>query len=89
MSKQKLAAVATTIALLGLAGAASAQTPAQGQYGGGGGVAGGGGGGGAGEAEGGGALPFTGFQAGLVLLGGAGIAAAGLAVRRLGRSQKN
>jgi hypothetical protein len=84
MSKRKLAAVATTVALLGLAGAASAQTPAEGQYGGG--VAGGGGGGGE---SGGGSLPFTGFQAGMVLLGGAGIAAAGLAIRRIGRSEKN
>jgi hypothetical protein len=36
-----------------------------------------------------GALPFTGFEAGLVLIGGAALAAAGLALRRIGRTHKS
>jgi hypothetical protein len=35
------------------------------------------------------ALPFTGFQATLVLIAGAILAAAGLALRRIGRTQKS
>jgi hypothetical protein len=35
------------------------------------------------------ALPFTGFQAILVLIGGAAIVATGLALRRIGRTQKS
>lgn len=95
MNKRRVTTVVSTVAVLALAGSAAAATPRSLQYGNGGvtterppsGVLGGGGG----EkdvtlpeavSE---SLPFTGFQAALVLIGGAGIAGTGLALRRIGR----
>jgi hypothetical protein len=86
MSKRKLAAMASTALLLGLAGTASGQ-PADDQYGGVGGEQPGGGEVAAAAGEGG--LPFTGFHAALVALGGAGIAATGLVLRRMGRNKSS
>jgi hypothetical protein len=86
VSKRKLAAIITACVALGLCGPAAAQSPSIQQYGTteeqptGAGVLG------TGQS---GNLPFTGFQAGIVLLGGAGIAATGFALRRLGRNQKS
>jgi hypothetical protein len=80
MNKRRTAAILSTAALLGFSGTAAADQPNSVTHpteNGGAGVLGAGG-----VSEGGGSLPFTGFEAGLVLLGGAGVALTGLALRR-------
>jgi hypothetical protein len=84
MSKRKLAAIGSAALLLGLAGGAAGQSPSDTQYGGGN-VGGKQGGEVAVAGEGG--LPFTGLNLALVALGGAGIAATGLVLRRVGRNK--
>jgi hypothetical protein len=80
MNKRSTAAILSTAALLGFSGPAAAGQPNSVTHpteNGGAGVLGAGN-----LSEGGGSLPFTGFEAGLVLLGGAGIALTGLGLRR-------
>jgi hypothetical protein len=84
MRKRHTAALAAGV-LLALAGPAAAQTPSDTEYNGGGA----GGAGGSGAPTGGGDLPFTGFEAGIVALGGAGLAAAGIVLRRTARAQRH
>ncbi len=84
MRKRHIATFAT-VALLASAGTAAAQSPADTEYGAGGA----GGSGGAGAPAGSGDLPFTGFEAGIIALGGAGLAATGLILRRTARAQRH
>jgi|1185.fasta_scaffold85283_1 hypothetical protein len=88
MKKRRTAAIVSTVALLGLSGTAAAGQPnsVTNPTDNGGAVLGSNSGVGS---QGGGSLPFTGFEAGLVLIGGAGIALTGLALRRFGRSPQN
>jgi hypothetical protein len=91
-SMRKITVLLATLVVFGaLTASAFAQTPRTIQYNGNGDDLGGGGT--AGEVSSPGldsgvsdSLPFTGFQAGLALAAGAGIAAAGFGLRRLGRN---
>lgn len=84
MTKRRIVTLASAVALLGFVGGAYAQTPSDTQYRGGG-VAGAGGSGGE---QAGGSLPFTGFDAMIVALGGAGLAATGVVLRRTARAKR-
>jgi hypothetical protein len=88
MKKRRTAAIVSTVALLGLSGTAAAGQPnsVTNPTDEGGAVLGSNSGVGG---QGGGSLPFTGFEAGLVLIGGAGIALTGLALRRFGRNPQH
>ena len=90
MKKRTFAAIAAGASMFVLVGTAAAQTPSSVQYDGGvlgegpGGTQGGGAGGAGTTSAGSGSLPFTGFQAGLLALGGAGMIGTGIALRRRG-----
>jgi hypothetical protein len=89
MNKRRAATIVSTVALLGLSGTAAAGQPnsVTNPTDNGGAVLGSNSG--VGGQGGGGSLPFTGFEAGLVLIGGAGIALTGLALRRFGHKPQN
>lgn len=84
MTKRRLVTLASAVALLGFVGGAYAQSPTDTEYRGGQ-VAGASGSGGE---QAGGSLPFTGFDAMIVALGGAGLAATGVVLRRTARAKR-